>query len=64
MRLAVMIPRNIEQFPASTDVVTGTIDVWWVVHDGGMLILLAFLLQSDKLWKRCRIRVFTVARVS
>ena len=63
MRLAVMIPRNIAQFPLANESLTGTIDVWWVVHDGGMLILLAFLLQSDKVWKRCRLRVFTVARV-
>jgi potassium/chloride transporter 4/5/6 len=63
LQLAVVIPRNLTQFPSSQEVVKGTIDVWWVVHDGGMLILLAFLLQADKVWRGCRLRVFTVSRV-
>ena len=63
LNLAVVIPCNIAQFPGVKDEMRGTIDVWWVVHDGGMLLLLAFLLQKDRVWKHCRIRVFTVARV-
>lgn len=26
----------------------GNIDVWWIVHDGGMLMLLPFLLRQHK----------------
>ena len=26
----------------------GNIDVWWVVHDGGLLLLLPYLLQLHK----------------
>ena len=63
LNLAVIIPCNVAQFPGIKDEMRGTIDVWWVVHDGGMLLLLAFLLQKDRVWKHCRIRVFTVARV-
>ena len=63
LHLAVVIPRNISQFPTTKDVMRGTIDVWWIVHDGGILLLLAFMLQKDKVWKNCKIRVFTVARV-
>eukprot|EP00049_Salpingoeca_infusionum_P011376 m.197903 g.197903 ORF g.197903 m.197903 type:complete len:1056 (+) comp14912_c0_seq1:122-3289(+) len=58
---ALIIPKNIHLFPAPADREEGTIDVWWVVHDGGMLILLAFLLQQDVIWRKCQIRVFTVA---
>lgn len=39
------------------------VDVWWVMDDGGMLLLLPFLLQKSKVWKHCTIRVFTVAEV-
>jgi hypothetical protein len=35
--------------------------VWWIVHDGGLLLLLAHLLQQHKIWRKCRIRVHTVA---
>ena len=52
---------DLSLFPSTGDTMVGTIDIWWVVHDGGMLILLAFLLQRDKVWRRCKLRVFTVA---
>jgi len=29
--------------------------------DGGMLMLLPFLLQQHKVWRRCNMRIFTVA---
>uniref|UniRef100_A0AAY5EP84 Solute carrier family 12 member 7a n=1 Tax=Electrophorus electricus TaxID=8005 RepID=A0AAY5EP84_ELEEL len=41
----------------------GTIDVWWVVHDGGMLMLLPFLLRQHKVWRKCKMRIFTVAQL-
>uniref|UniRef100_A0A8C6U5K3 Solute carrier family 12 member 7b n=1 Tax=Neogobius melanostomus TaxID=47308 RepID=A0A8C6U5K3_9GOBI len=41
----------------------GTIDVWWVVHDGGMLMLLPFLLRQHKVWRKCKMRIFTVAQM-
>uniref|UniRef100_A0A673W3U8 Solute carrier family 12 member 7-like n=1 Tax=Salmo trutta TaxID=8032 RepID=A0A673W3U8_SALTR len=42
---------------------TGTIDVWWVVHDGGLLMLLPFLLRQHKVWRKCKMRIFTVANM-
>ena len=41
----------------------GTIDVWWIVHDGGLLTLLPYLLKQHKVWKDCRTRIFTVAQM-
>ena len=61
--LSLLVPRGIENFPHRSTRLSGTIDVWWVVHDGGMLILLSFLLQQHKVWKGCRIRIFTVAGI-
>lgn len=37
-----MFPGNPERFSE------GSIDVWWIVHDGGMLMLLPFLLRHHK----------------
>ena len=40
----------------------GYIDIWWIVHDGGLLMLLPFLLKQHKTWKKCHMRIFTVAQ--
>ncbi|KAJ8605380.1 hypothetical protein CTAYLR_002390 [Chrysophaeum taylorii] len=37
-----------------------TIDVWWVVQDGGLLLLLPWLMQRHKTFGKCRVRVFAV----
>ena len=41
----------------------GNIDIWWIVHDGGLLMLLPFLLKQHRTWRKCRLRIFTVAQV-
>ena len=46
------------------DLVQGNIDIWWIVHDGGLLMLLPFLLKQHRTWRKCRLRIFTVAQVT
>eukprot|EP00045_Choanoeca_perplexa_P015249 m.187508 g.187508 ORF g.187508 m.187508 type:complete len:1029 (-) comp16929_c0_seq1:129-3215(-) len=58
---AVVVPKNIHAFPKHGDKEEGTIDVWWILHEGGLLLLLGYLLQQDVVWRKCRLRVFTVA---
>lgn len=41
----------------------GFLDVWWIVHDGGLLMLLPFLLRQNKTWKNTKLRLFTIAQV-
>ncbi|CAM4750181.1 unnamed protein product [Rotaria magnacalcarata] len=62
-RCAVIVPKNINNFPDSKEIQDGTIDIWWIIHDGGLLFLIAFLLKRNKVWSRCRIRLFTVAQL-
>ena len=38
----------------------GTIDIWWVVHDGGLLLLIPYLLTLHKVYVGCKLRVFAV----
>ena len=38
-----------------------TIDIWWIIHDGGLIILLSYLLKQNPVWKNCRLRLFAVA---
>eukprot|EP00930_Biecheleria_cincta_P096598 TRINITY_DN8841_c0_g1_i2.p1 TRINITY_DN8841_c0_g1~~TRINITY_DN8841_c0_g1_i2.p1 ORF type:complete len:1089 (+),score=175.20 TRINITY_DN8841_c0_g1_i2:220-3267(+) len=39
----------------------GTIDIWWIVGDGGILLLLPFLLKKHRVWSRCTTRLFVIA---
>ena len=60
---AVIVPKNIDNFPDNKQIQDGTIDIWWIIHDGGLLFLIAFLLKRNKVWSKCRIRLFTVAQL-
>nr|CAD7440846.1 unnamed protein product [Timema bartmani] len=70
-RMALLVPKGINFFPDSSekvftrvlDTVVGNIDVWWIVHDGGLLMLLPFLLKQHRTWKNCKMRIFTVAQM-
>ena len=62
-REAIVVVKDIESFPDRKDRQEGNIDVWWVVHDGGMMILMMFLLRQHKTWRKCNLRIFTVARI-
>ncbi|XP_069505715.1 solute carrier family 12 member 2-like [Ambystoma mexicanum] len=42
----------------------GTIDVWWLFDDGGLTLLIPYLLTTKKQWKDCKIRVFTGGKVN
>lgn len=46
---ALLVAKNIDHFPSNQErLKEGTIDVWWIVHDGGLLMLLPFLLSQHK----------------
>ncbi|XP_018926084.1 solute carrier family 12 member 7-like isoform X2 [Cyprinus carpio] len=61
---ALLVAKNIDSFPTNQERLgVGTIDVWWIVHDGGLLMLLPFLLRQHKVWRRCKMRIFTVAQM-
>lgn len=62
-RMALLIPKGINFYPDSNEKVSGTIDIWWIVHEGGLLMLLPFLLKQHRTWKNCKIRIFTVAQM-
>jgi len=57
---AVLLCVDPEAFPKSEDKLTGFVDVWWVVHDGGLLLMIAHLLLRHRAWEKCRLRVHTV----
>lgn len=36
----------------------GFVDVWWLYDDGGLTILLPYLLKQKKYWEKCKLRIF------
>ncbi|XP_046870972.1 solute carrier family 12 member 2 [Hypomesus transpacificus] len=44
--------------------VKGTVDVWWLFDDGGLTLLIPYLLTNKKRWKDCKIRVFIGGKIN
>ncbi|XP_056268633.1 solute carrier family 12 member 1-like [Pseudoliparis swirei] len=40
----------------------GTIDVWWLFDDGGLTLLLPYILTTRKKWKDSKLRIFIVGQ--
>lgn len=38
----------------------GTIDVWWLYDDGGLTILLPYIISTRHYWTSCKLRVFAL----
>ncbi|UYV72507.1 SLC12A1 [Cordylochernes scorpioides] len=39
----------------------GTVDVWWLYDDGGLTMLIPYLLTTRSQWSKCKLRVFALA---
>mmetsp|Transcript_34275 Transcript_34275/g.79195 ORF Transcript_34275/g.79195 Transcript_34275/m.79195 type:complete len:754 (+) Transcript_34275:856-3117(+) len=62
LKKAVLVFKGHSSFPSSLEIVQNqTIDVWWIVYDGGLLLLLPFILAKNRTWRSgTRLRVFAV----
>ncbi|KAL1420936.1 hypothetical protein MTO96_004304 [Rhipicephalus appendiculatus] len=53
------LPLSINQFLRKQK--KGTIDVWWLYDDGGLTMLIPYLLTTRNNWSGCKLRVFSLA---
>ncbi|OQR87651.1 hypothetical protein ACHHYP_08420 [Achlya hypogyna] len=60
---ALLIAKSVEYYPSNDDVVKGTIDIWWILHDGGLLLLIPYLLRLHPVWRKCKLRLYSVVSV-
>ena len=37
----------------------GYIDVWWLFDEGGLTLLIPYILSNKSYWQNCKLRVFT-----
>uniref|UniRef100_A0A0K0E676 Amino acid permease/ SLC12A domain-containing protein n=1 Tax=Strongyloides stercoralis TaxID=6248 RepID=A0A0K0E676_STRER len=61
MNMSLIVAKDITDFPTTTKM-NGYIDVYWIVQDGGLCILLAYLLKQHRVWRHCKQRVIAVAQ--
>uniref|UniRef100_A0A0N4ZHH9 Amino acid permease n=1 Tax=Parastrongyloides trichosuri TaxID=131310 RepID=A0A0N4ZHH9_PARTI len=57
----ILIAKGITDFPSNDEKLRGNVDIWWMAEDGGILMLIAFLLSQNKIWKGCTLRVLLIA---
>ena len=57
-----MCPRNLNALPLGDKCAEqkGFIDLWWFITDGGLLVLLTWLLAQHRVYRNCAVRVFVV----
>lgn len=39
----------------------GTIDVWWLYDDGGLTMLLPYIISTRPTWSNSKIRIFALS---
>mmetsp|Transcript_35847 Transcript_35847/g.40882 ORF Transcript_35847/g.40882 Transcript_35847/m.40882 type:complete len:946 (-) Transcript_35847:164-3001(-) len=65
LKKAILVFKASSGYPPSkehhlTNQSTSSIDVWWIVHNGGLLLLLPYLLSKHELYQNVCLRIFAV----
>ncbi|KAK4270814.1 hypothetical protein QN277_019583 [Acacia crassicarpa] len=58
---AVVIVKGLDEWPNEYQKQYGTIDLYWIVRDGGLMLLLSQLLLTKNSFESCKIQVFCIA---
>lgn len=54
---AVVIVKGLDEWPAEYEKQNATIDLYWIVRDGGLMLLLSQLLRAKECFESCKIQV-------
>ncbi|XP_068639257.1 cation-chloride cotransporter 1-like [Aristolochia californica] len=58
---AVVIVKGLDEWPNEYQRQFGTIDLYWIVRDGGLMLLLSQLLLTKESFESCKIQLFCIA---
>ncbi|KAF8413519.1 hypothetical protein HHK36_001509 [Tetracentron sinense] len=58
---AVVIIKGLDEWPNEYQRQYGTIDLYWIVRDGGLMLLLSQLLLTKESFESCKIQVFCIS---
>ena len=61
LKKAVLLLKTINYPVSNSYYQNGTIDIWLIVHDGGHMLQIGYLLSLNRVWKNCKLRLFTTA---
>merc|ERR1719384_198017 len=65
-----IMPRNMEEEDAAISLTQAwsagqgkdtVVDVWWMIDDGGLCMLIPYIMKLHKFWSRCKLRLLMVA---
>ncbi|VDM67518.1 unnamed protein product [Strongylus vulgaris] len=62
MDMCLLVAKGIIDFPSSVFRLNGFIDVYWIVQDGGLCLLMGYLLKQHKVWRGCKLRIIAIAQ--
>ncbi|KAG0482363.1 hypothetical protein HPP92_010447 [Vanilla planifolia] len=58
---AVVIVKGLDEWPGEYQRQYGTMDLYWIIKDGGLMLLLSQLLRTKECFECCNIHVFCIA---
>lgn len=58
--MALVVAKGITDFPSNVKI-HGNLDVYWIVRDGGLCVLITFLLKQNRVWRHSKIRIIAIA---
>ncbi|GLJ53236.1 hypothetical protein SUGI_1134600 [Cryptomeria japonica] len=58
---AVVIVKGLDEWPGEYQKQFGTIDLYWIVSDGGLMLLLSQLLLTKESFESCKIQLYCIA---
>lgn len=65
--MALIVAKGITDFPnkrlksSIPPANSSKIDVYWIVKDGGLCLLIGYLLKQNRVWRNCKLRIIAVA---
>uniref|UniRef100_A0A0K0DIC6 Solute carrier family 12 member 6 n=1 Tax=Angiostrongylus cantonensis TaxID=6313 RepID=A0A0K0DIC6_ANGCA len=62
MDMCLLVAKGITDFPSSVFKMSGFMDVYWIVQDGGLCLFLSGVLT--KVWRGCKLRIIAIAQES
>jgi len=42
----------------------GTIDIWWLSDDGGLTIMIPYILSLNEFWRDCTLRILSMTKTA
>lgn len=58
---ACVVVKGLDEWPGEYQKQYGTIDLYWIVRDGGLMLLLSQLLRAKECFENCKIQVFCIS---